>query len=311
MKHVGCYLCESPDFDVIDEQNFDDEYLHYIDAKLLAQPRYWKACKSCGLVYHDPRLDEQDVVALYEERYRRHSLKDTTTPDQFFDKIVSIPKSESENYNKVAWLKPRLLNFMKETADPAMLDIGCSAGMLIKLFLDDMPGWSGAGVEPTKRFAEVAGRRVGVPVRSEIYRSGLFGRKFNLITLVHVLEHTIDPVRFLSEIRKDLAEGGLVFIEVPDIADFGNLPPTHDRFMCPHIYYFSVHSAGQLFSRAGLRVVESDCYVSSRGHANMRLLCAATTDDNKTAQPIRSVGDDDALSLRRGWTERQAVGRTG
>lgn len=307
MKHVGCYLCGSQEFKIIDKQDFDDEYLNYVDPKYLQAPRYWKSCSSCGLVYHDPRLDEQDVITLYEERYRRHSLKDTTTPDQFFDKIVSIPKAESENFNKVAWLKQRLPGLLKPSADPAMLDIGCSAGMLIKLFLDEMPGWSGAGVEPTRHFAEVAGRRVGVPVQNAIYRSGLFGRKFNLITLVHVLEHTIDPVTFLSEIRKDLADGGLAFIEVPDIADFGNLPPAHDRFMCPHIYYFSVQSAGQLFARAGLQVVESDCNVSPRGHANMRLLCAATT-ENRPARPIRSVSEGDALSLRRRWTERQKVG---
>lgn len=300
MKRVNCYLCGSNKADVIDVQDFEDEYLAYIDPKYSAMTRYWKSCSECGLVYHDPRLDDKDVSALYTERYRRHSLKETMTPDEFFDRILSIPKADSENYEKVTWLQPRVARHLDARDNPAMLDIGCSAGMLIKMFRDEHPGWGGAGVEPTVRFAEVAQRRVGVPVKGCAYRSGLFGRKFDLITLVHVLEHILDPITFLGELRRDLADAGLVFIEVPDVADFATLPPNHDRFMSPHIHYFSVRTIGPLLRKAGYYAVEYGVNVSSRGHANLRILCKAG-DLPSVPAPGR---EHDAVKLRRTWSER-------
>ena len=301
MKHVNCYLCGSDKAEVIDLQDFEDEYLAYIDPeKYAGVTRAWKSCSACGLAYHDPRLDEDDVTALYTERYRRHSLRETMTPDEFFDRILSIPKEESENYEKVTWLKPRVARHLEARKNPAILDIGCSAGMLIKMFRDEHPGWGGAGVEPTVRFAEVAQRRVGVPVKGCAYRSGMFGRTFDLITMVHVLEHILDPLTFLAEVRRDLSDTGLVFIEVPDVADFSSLPPNHDRFMSPHIHYFSARTIERLLRKAGYYAVEYGTSVSSRGHANLRILCKPGNRESAPA-PER---EHDALKLRRAWSER-------
>lgn len=311
MKSVSCYLCGSESARIVDVQDFDDEYLGYVDPAYLAAPRHWKMCVGCGLVYHDPRLDEADVVALYEERYRRHSLKTEETADQFFDRIMAIPKAQSENYAKVAWLKPHLAAHLAPGgADRALLDIGCSAGMFLKHFIDDVPGWRGAGVEPTVRFAETASRRIGGPVRSGVYRGGQFDRRFDLVTVIHVLEHVLDPLAFLAEVKRDLAPGGLLFIEVPDIADFGSLPPQHDRFMSPHIYYFSATTAAQLLARAGFGVVVREFERSPRGHANLRLICRAG-DETAAAAPAAGISAGsfatDAVALRQSWRQAQAA----
>jgi len=304
VKEVNCYLCGSEDAEIIDVQDFDDEYLTYINPVYLAEPRYWNMCRECGFVYHNPRLDEADVEVLYQERYRRHSLKIDNSADEFFDRIMLLPKTESENYAKVSWLKSRLeRHFDTIQVRRTVLDIGCSAGMFLKLFTNEIPNWDAVGVEPTQSFAEVAARRVGVPIKSVMYQSGQFNRCFDLITVVHVLEHIIDPGAFLREVRCDLAESGVLFIEVPYVSDFGTLPMQHDRFMCPHLYYFSESTAERLLARSGFVIIEHDIELSARGHANLRLLCAACP-EKMPVQNTMPVAQD-ASALRRRWRESQ------
>lgn len=43
---------------------------------------------------------------------------------------------------------------------------------------------------------------------------------YDLITLFHVLEHTLDPVDILTTVRRKLAPGGSVVVEVPHAQDF-------------------------------------------------------------------------------------------
>jgi SAM-dependent methyltransferase len=304
MRDVSCYFCGSQHAVVIDTQDFDDEYLSYVDPAYLTKPRYWKACEECGGIYHSPALDADDIERLYTERYRRHSLKDELSPDAFFDKIVSLPRESSENWEKVVWLSSRIGNTADTGEQPALLDVGCSAGMFIKLFLDGNPGWTGAGIEPTERFAETGSRRLNLPIKAGQYRSQLFGRRFQLITLIHVLEHLLDPRDFLQKVREDIAPGGMLYLEVPDLMDFRNLPINHDRFMSPHLYYFSRNSLGRLLAESGWRVVEDDVYVGMRGHANLRLLCVLDPAATQTAP----AGDDPghAIALRRARNERAA-----
>lgn len=82
---------------------------------------------------------------------------------------------------KINWLEPRLHE--RFAGRPAMLDVGCGAGMFLYKFMQRFPGWYAAGVEPGKIFGHTAARHLSSPIANRNYEPGIFGRRFELITL--------------------------------------------------------------------------------------------------------------------------------
>jgi 2-polyprenyl-3-methyl-5-hydroxy-6-metoxy-1,4-benzoquinol methylase len=102
----------------------------------------------------------------------------------------------------------------------------------------------------------------------------LFGRTFDLVMLTKVLEHVPDPAPFVQDLAKDLGPRGVLFLEVPDVLDLELLPPDHDRFYIPHIYYFSRAALAELVQRAGLAVLTARTVTGQRNRSYLQLLAA-------------------------------------
>ncbi len=67
---------------------------------------------------------------------------------------------------------------------------------------------------------------------------------FDVISLVHVLEHIVDPLSFLKEIKAKLNAGGMLIIQVPDIAT-----NPLDFSIYDHIAHFTKDSLSKLVSQ--------------------------------------------------------------
>ncbi len=229
MKDTNCYICGDAERFTLDAQNdFRDTYLDLIDLDYTKVDRRICVCANCGFVYRTPVLDQTEASLLYRDKYRDNILKHNTA-DQYFDKIVSLKDDESDLARKTVWLKSQIGD--RFSGRCAVLDIGCGAGMFLYKFLQQFPKWDAAGVEPGQVFGETAARRLGKPIAIQEYVPRLFGQRFQLITLIQVLEHVADPARLLAGTVDDLTPDGLVYIEVPSVRDFAVLPPGHDRFM--------------------------------------------------------------------------------
>ena len=265
MRHIDCILCDSKSKRVIVEQKFADEYLDLIDPAYQDESRRWVTCESCGFVYHDPQLDEVDTSKLYE-KFRDMSFRNET-PDEYFDRITTLPKAESENSAKVDWLHRELPDLIRKGG--RILDIGCGGGVFLHTFLKTFANWEASGIEPTIAFAELASRRLDRPILAGSYSKGMCGTGFDLITCNQVLEHTTDPKVFLDDIYGDLKEGGCLYLETPDTADFALLPPDHDRFLMQHLWYFASDSLQRLARKAGFEVVTVQKQLTKRGRNNL------------------------------------------
>jgi SAM-dependent methyltransferase len=255
MRSVVCAGFESESREVIEDQKFEDSYLSLISPDYQKTMRFLVRCQQCSLVFHDPQLDADDTENLYRKFRDFSPLKET--PDQYFDRITTLPNSESENQQKLSWIDSALPTL--KTKAGRLLDVGCGGGVFMFSFLQHYSGWSVCGIEPTLSFAELARRRLGVPVVAESYKPQSFsGVKFDLVTLNQVLEHVVDPVGFLRSIASDVAPGGAVYVEVPDVSDIGYLPPDHDRFHQQHLWIFSKDSLSKLAKKAGYEIVAVD-----------------------------------------------------
>ena len=168
MKHYPCYLCGVDDPIRIDSQDWPDTYLGLIDPALNNEPRALVTCGSCGFVQRDPKLTPDELGILYE-RFRDHGLA-TEQADEYFDRISTLPPSQSENHAKLEWLAPKLSDHFGATGLGNVLDVGCGGGVFLHALSQRFPGATLAGVEPTPAFAELAKRRLHAKIVEGMYQ---------------------------------------------------------------------------------------------------------------------------------------------
>ena len=105
----------------------------------------------------------------------------------------------------------KLISFMDDIIPNNVLDIGSSTGMVLKV-LRDTYECDILGVELCSRFSEFS-RKIGVPTVNDIDQVN--GRKFDMVTILHTLEHLTEPMAILNRVRELIAENGTLWVEVP------------------------------------------------------------------------------------------------
>ena len=129
-----------------------------------------------------------------------------------------------------------------------LLDVGCGNGATLRAFAEDVPGWSLYGYELAGRDVETLRQ---IPGFAELYHGparDLPGR-FDLITLIHSLEHFVDPHAILTELSGKLVEGGSLLVQVPDL----HANP-FDPVVADHLCHFDERALAFLVTRAGFAV---------------------------------------------------------
>jgi hypothetical protein len=111
---------------------------------------------------------------------------------------------------------------------------------------------------------------------------------FDLVTLIHVLEHLPDPIGTLRLIRQEwLAADGLVLVEAPDL--YG-----HPSFELGHLVAFSEQTLRGALTAAGFETVELHRHGKPYSRLLPLFLLAVARAAPSAAGPAR-------LPLRPGW----------
>jgi SAM-dependent methyltransferase len=103
-------------------------------------------------------------------------------------------------------------------------------------------------VEPNPAFADFARTHADCAVRANLDDLEPGVGPFDLILLVHVLEHVKRPVALLRSLAGRLDEGGRLYVDVPDLAEYRGLEALH----IAHLWHFSEDSLGRSIASAGL-----------------------------------------------------------
>ena len=129
-----------------------------------------------------------------------------------------------------------------------LLDVGCGNGATLRAASATLPGWRLAGAEQNDRCREGVLRIPGV----ETFCSGSLAsvrQRFDVISLVHVLEHVTAPVDLLRQFGAMLRPEGAILIQVPDLAR-----NPFDMLVADHCSHFVGASLVESVQRAGLGV---------------------------------------------------------
>src|SRR5271166_6581694 len=90
-----------------------------------------------------------------------------------------------------------------------LLDIGAGSGFLVEQAIQ--MGYQAEGIEPSAWLQKMAAER-GLPVRLGTFPHPAVSRRFDVITLIDVLEHVSDPLGLLRHITESLAGNGTAII---------------------------------------------------------------------------------------------------
>jgi 2-polyprenyl-3-methyl-5-hydroxy-6-metoxy-1,4-benzoquinol methylase len=130
-----------------------------------------------------------------------------------------------------------------------MLDVGCGNGAMLRAFSRVAPRWSLAGTELSDRHRALI---AGIEHTEPLYTCPpeQVPGTFDLVTMVHVLEHIPDPREFLVAIGPKLFDGGLLVVQLPHHVD-----NPFELLIADHCTHFSAVTAAGLFAATGFDVV--------------------------------------------------------
>ena len=139
---------------------------------------------------------------------------------------------------------------------PRVLDVGAGQGWAIEFLQTKFPGLDAVAIEQWEPSQEYIRTQLGATVLDldiEDDWPAELQDSFDLIILRHTLEHLLDPLKTLRQIRACLKKTGLAYICVPNALCIraGHLINV-DYFRPIHTLYFNPFTLQQLAARAGL-----------------------------------------------------------
>ena len=152
----------------------------------------------------------------------------------------------------------------KHAQGKSLLDVGTGHGLLPHLA--QSRGYEVEGTDLSKHVSETLPPKVGFPIHHGLIEEIDFTRKYDIITMLHVLEHTTNPVSTLGRCKELLNKNGCVVVVVPNYRSLDtrikNLlsrlklksRPYKHLALGHHNYVFSIRSLAILGRKCGLKV---------------------------------------------------------
>jgi SAM-dependent methyltransferase len=166
----------------------------------------YQYCEICNIVNTEPEI-KLDLDVYDTGHYAIKSYK-----------LIPLLINSADYCYILYILRKRGIN-----ANSSILDFGCGKGFF--LFSLKMLGYKRIfGLETSQPRAHFASNLIKSSVSNEYYNGGLImGKQFDVITLIHVLEHISNPFDFLDKIIKGAScTNGKIFIEVPNYSSISS-----------------------------------------------------------------------------------------
>lgn len=170
-----------------------------------------------------------------------------------------------------------------------ILEVGCG-GCTILVQLRDK-GYEVIGVDPSP-IAKRDGEEKGIRIINEFFPSPLYTGNVDMIFHCDVLEHVSNPVKFLSDQRKQLSENGVIIISLPDCnegIEKGEISMT----MHQHLNYFDSEGLRNTVEAGGLKVLT----IETAKYGGSLYCCAINQKENNYVKKTGMVKFDKFNSI--------------
>ncbi|HOJ86982.1 MAG TPA: class I SAM-dependent methyltransferase [Elusimicrobiales bacterium] len=168
---------------------------------------YWKhkdmiidKCDECQTLFQDPKspvLNDNELITQIYEQYK-----------ESFENHISINISRIKKIEKITGIKVKNLK---------ILEIGCGNGALGSILIDKKNDYWAFEAYPVFQKELARNKKLSDKVFfSQFDPQKIKGEKFDLIIANDVIEHVLDPLTLIKQLKNFVKEKGLIWIEVPD-----------------------------------------------------------------------------------------------
>ena len=246
-------------------------------------------CEACGLVQAVTDQGWQDesrqIYSHYEVYHQSGGIEQTV-----FHPVTGVGRSRS------AAIVSGLLSSARLPETGRLLDIGCANGSFLREFSRAVTGWRFCGSEFDTRHRSVV---EAIPGVEKLHTGPLeeIPGVFDVISLIHVLEHIPAPTRLLGAVRDKLKPGGWLVIEVP-----GCHVNPFMLLVADHASHFSPGSLSAAVARAGFEVLQaSDAWVAKE------ISLLARKPEKQPESNVCGCSAEEAESTFRNWEFLQSI----
>ncbi len=230
MKRIRCKICKS-----------DKTYLYH---KFDFFPVI--GCKNCGTFFAKNVPKEKRMREIYGDEYYKGW-------EGMNNKLTSSTK-KMKVYTFSAYFK--YVSKFLSLKNKKILDIGCATGYLLEAAKKE--GCDCYGVELSTFGAEEASKKFpGRIFNGTLEEARYEAHYFDFITMTDLIEHVVDPVKFLKEAKRILKPDGYILIVTPDLSSWWSklMRTRWTNFKEEHLFYFCPKSLKILADMCGFEIV--------------------------------------------------------
>lgn len=221
----------------------------------------WSKCNRCKMIVHVGALSQNDAKRLYVDEYRTQPLRDTSVENRF--KAIR-DSGQDENQHRVKWISNHI-------RPKSLLDIGSGIGIFPLAMSFMLSSSKILCIEPNKESSKFISDKLGLECVNAFYDPLELDRSFDLVSLVHVLEHQWNAGEFIESVKPAMKQW--LYIEVPDAMEIEYLTHDHDDFNSTHYTMWSEEHLCVFLKKHNLVVNDFTRYTTNRG--TMRLMVLA------------------------------------
>lgn len=216
-------------------------------------------CRGCGFAFVNPKPSVDYLVSFYQHGSDGHEGAAAPTLAGVLAAERAFPNSTVDARRLMDGVG-RVLRPAPPGSRPSLLDVGAGYGFFSREAADR--GFDVTALELDEKSRAVFRDLLGfdaVPVFFEAYEPQ--GRTFDVIVMSHVLEHVIDPARWIARARGLLRDGGVLALALPNFSSiFRVLLQDRDPYVTPpaHLNYFDARNLSALLRKNGFEVQATD-----------------------------------------------------
>lgn len=197
-----------------------------------------KDCDSVQKVINDAWLSDINRIYADYEVYHQAAGEEQAV----FDDRTGAPTKRSQ----------QIIKFITDSGyfkqvDGHVLDYGCANGEFLSAFSQIYKNAELFGFDLSKKYQSTL---ESINNFKQLFVERIDSTKeFSLVSLIHTLEHLLDPIEDLKKLKKYLCKEGLLFIQVPNL-----LENPFDLLLADHLLHFTPGTLIDTLARAGFEV---------------------------------------------------------
>jgi len=226
VRNQPCDLCGGGRFDVVAQLDRRGHKLTTV------------VCRQCGLVSHGRIPSDAQLAEYYGKKYRR-DYHGETAPSAH--RVIRAWKNGRRIFG-------RLEEYLRR--GDRVFEIGAGIGCTVRAF--EMAGFRASGIEPGEGFHAFSTDQLCTTIENVNLADLKHAATYDLVLLIHVIEHFNSPSKALRHIHRLLKPGGRLYVECPNVLAPHAAPLKLFHFA--HVHNFTPKTLGMMAQACGFAI---------------------------------------------------------